>query len=238
MRRLTPARLTMSLLMIALVTIGLACRGAHPEAEGSSPADTRALLLAPEGTYWREPAPAAVHGVGGDDTRDIHDRCRACVGAARGRSLLSPRSGAATSTTRGSSAWYRRSSRSSAIPGDPAITRVWRERAMDDDSVRASNVRGTIAYAMTGPNTRTTQLFISLVDNSRLDAQGFAPIGRVVTGMDVVDRCTADTASRQVEACARASRIGCCRGESRYLDRDFRCSITSIRAARHTLGAA
>jgi homoserine O-acetyltransferase len=74
------------------------------------------------------------------------------------------------------------------IPGDPAITRVWQNRAIDDDSVRTSNVRGTVAYAMTGPNTRTTQLFISLGDNSRLDAQGFAPIGRVVSGMNVVDR--------------------------------------------------
>ena len=59
---------------------------------------------------------------------------------------------------------------------------------MRDDSARASNVRGMIAYAMTGPNTRTTQLFISLVDNSRIDVQGFAPIGRVASGMDVVDR--------------------------------------------------
>jgi cyclophilin family peptidyl-prolyl cis-trans isomerase len=74
------------------------------------------------------------------------------------------------------------------IPGDPAITQVWKDRRMPDDSARASNVRGMIAYAMTGPNTRTTQLFVSLVDNSRLDAQGFAPIGRVVSGMDVVDR--------------------------------------------------
>jgi len=74
------------------------------------------------------------------------------------------------------------------IPGDPAIARVWKDRAMPDDSARTSNVRGTIAYAMTGPNTRTTQLFISLVDNSRLDAQGFAPIGRVASGMDVVDQ--------------------------------------------------
>src|SRR3954471_12036103 len=55
------------------------------------------------------------------------------------------------------------------IPGDPAVTAVWKDRAIMDDSARASNLRGTIAYAMTGPNTRTTQLFVSLVDNSRLD---------------------------------------------------------------------
>jgi cyclophilin family peptidyl-prolyl cis-trans isomerase len=73
------------------------------------------------------------------------------------------------------------------IPGDPAIAGVWRDRAFADDSVRQSNVRGTIAFAMTGPNTRTTQLYISLVNNTRLDAQGFAPIGRVIAGMSVVD---------------------------------------------------
>jgi peptidyl-prolyl cis-trans isomerase A (cyclophilin A) len=45
-----------------------------------------------------------------------------------------------------------------------------------------------ITYAMAGPNTRTTQLFINLVDNARLDASGFAPFGKVVEGMDVVDK--------------------------------------------------
>lgn len=74
------------------------------------------------------------------------------------------------------------------IPGDPALSAVWKDRTFPDDPVRSSNVRGTIAFAMTGPHTRTHQLFISLVDNSRLDAQGFAPLGRVVEGMDVVDR--------------------------------------------------
>ena len=74
------------------------------------------------------------------------------------------------------------------IPGDPAVSAVWRDRAMEDDPVVVSNLRGTIAYAMTGPDTRTTQLFITLVDNPHLDGQGFAPIGRVVAGMDVADR--------------------------------------------------
>ncbi len=73
------------------------------------------------------------------------------------------------------------------IPGDPLAAAVWRDRRIADDSVRQSNVRGTIAFAMTGPDARTTQLFISLADNARLDAQGFAPIGRVIEGMAVVD---------------------------------------------------
>jgi homoserine O-acetyltransferase len=41
---------------------------------------------------------------------------------------------------------------------------------------------------MTGPDARTTQLFINLSDNSRLDREGFAPIGRVIEGMEIVDQ--------------------------------------------------
>jgi len=74
------------------------------------------------------------------------------------------------------------------LPGDPAVNAAWKDKAIPDDPVRQSNVRGTLAFAMTGPDTRSTQLYINLADNSRLDAQGFAPIGRVVEGMDVVDR--------------------------------------------------
>jgi len=74
------------------------------------------------------------------------------------------------------------------LPGDPAVNAAWKDKAIPDDPVRQCNVRGTIAFAMTGPDTRSTQLYINLADNSRLDAQGFAPIGRVVEGMDVVDR--------------------------------------------------
>jgi homoserine O-acetyltransferase len=74
------------------------------------------------------------------------------------------------------------------LPGDPSVNAAWKDKAIPDDPVRQSNVRGTIAFAMTGPDTRSTQLYINLADNARLDAQGFAPIGRVTEGMDVVDR--------------------------------------------------
>jgi len=73
------------------------------------------------------------------------------------------------------------------IAGDPAVSAVWRERTMPDDPVRASNLRGSFAYAMTGPDSRTTQIYINLVDNTHLDAQGFAPLGRITEGMDLVD---------------------------------------------------
>jgi cyclophilin family peptidyl-prolyl cis-trans isomerase len=74
------------------------------------------------------------------------------------------------------------------IPGNPAVTALWSGRTLPDDPVRQSNRRGTLAYAMTGPDTRATQIYVNLADNSRLDSQGFAPIGSVVAGMDVVDR--------------------------------------------------
>jgi cyclophilin family peptidyl-prolyl cis-trans isomerase len=74
------------------------------------------------------------------------------------------------------------------VAGDPKVTAAWKERTIPDDPVRQSNLRGTLAFAMTGPGTRSTQIYINLADNARLDAQGFAPIGRVISGMDVVDQ--------------------------------------------------
>ena len=74
------------------------------------------------------------------------------------------------------------------ISGDPKVSAVWSDRALEDDPVRETNTRSSIAFAMTGPGTRTTQPYINLVDNTHLDAQGFAPFGRVIEGMEVVDR--------------------------------------------------
>ncbi len=74
------------------------------------------------------------------------------------------------------------------IHGDPKVSAVWRERTMPDDPVRQSNARGMVTYATAGPGTRTTQIFINYRDNSGLDGQGFAPFGKVVEGMNVVDR--------------------------------------------------
>jgi peptidyl-prolyl cis-trans isomerase A (cyclophilin A) len=72
------------------------------------------------------------------------------------------------------------------INGDPKISALWEDANIKDDPVRQNNLPGFISFATRGPDTRTTQVFINLVDNRRLDGMGFAPFGRVVSGMPVV----------------------------------------------------
>jgi peptidyl-prolyl cis-trans isomerase A (cyclophilin A) len=74
------------------------------------------------------------------------------------------------------------------ISAYPAVTSAWRGTEIKDDPVTQSNKRGYITFATSGPNTRTTQVFINFQDNSRLDRMGFAPFGVVENdGMKVVD---------------------------------------------------
>jgi peptidyl-prolyl cis-trans isomerase A (cyclophilin A) len=74
------------------------------------------------------------------------------------------------------------------IHGDPAVSAKWRNAKIPDDPVKQSNLRGFVSFAMAGPNTRTTQLFINYADrNKQLDGMGFSPFGRVISGMENVD---------------------------------------------------
>ena len=69
---------------------------------------------------------------------------------------------------------------------NPAVNKAWSSAAIKDDPVTQGNRAGYVSFASAGPNTRTTQLFINLNDNARLDPMGFSPIGKVTSGMEVV----------------------------------------------------
>jgi peptidyl-prolyl cis-trans isomerase A (cyclophilin A) len=73
------------------------------------------------------------------------------------------------------------------INGNSKTNSLWSTAYLPDDPVKQSNVRGTLTFAHLGANNRTTQLFFNMKNNKDLDKQGFAPLGKVITGMDVVE---------------------------------------------------
>jgi len=183
-RRRRPAGLAPLLALAAAAGCVAFGRGAGPRPE---PPLDRALLLDPTAPLWSTPAPDSFRvrfeTEGGPFLLQVH-RAWAPRGVDRFWQL-------ARAGFFDDSRFFRVRAGFIAqfgVPGDPTVAAVWRTRAIPDDTVRTpqSNARGYLSFAMTGPGTRTTQLFISLGDNARLDAQGFLPIGRVVRGMDVV----------------------------------------------------
>lgn len=78
------------------------------------------------------------------------------------------------------------------INGEPVINGDWSQPIADDEEFKQSNTRGTVTFATSGKNTRSTQLFINLNDNANLDSQGFRPIGKIVEGMENVEKIYAE----------------------------------------------
>ena len=170
--------------------IGAGCSAGvrpHPSAGDTAAGRARAALMEPASATMREPAPPVFRvrfeTSKGDFVVEVH-RAWAPRGADRFYNLV--RNGFYDGQR-----FFRVRAGYIAqfgLSGDPAITRVWKDATIRDDPVLRGNTRGSLAYAMTGPNTRSTQVYVNLADNSHLDAQGFAPFGEVVSGMDVVDR--------------------------------------------------
>lgn len=110
------------------------------------------------------------------------------------------------------------------MSGDPATNAKWDKATIADDPVKASNKKGTITFATSGPDSRTTQLFINLEDNARLDRMGFSPFGGVVEGMENVQKFHSGYGEQPDQGS-----IGAAGNE--YLDRSFP-KLTKIKSAR------
>ena len=111
------------------------------------------------------------------------------------------------------------------INGDPVVAAEWREKTIPDDPRMQSNVRGTVAFAFAVPNGRSTQVYIALTDLSATqDVQGFAPIGRVVEGMDVAAALNSEygeTSGGGIRAGRQQPLFDPSSGGNAYLDREF-----------------
>jgi len=116
------------------------------------------------------------------------------------------------------------------INDKPKVNDAWDAKTIPDEPVKETNARGTIVFATSGPDSRSHQLFINLVDNGRLDAMGFAPFGRVVEGMGVVDSLYADYGETPDQHMIQTL------GNS-YLERNFP-KLDYIKSTRVETGAA
>jgi homoserine O-acetyltransferase len=193
-----------------------ACVAGRPH---GSPSVTSALLQ-PSSEFWRDTAPsvyrARVETSRGEFVMEVH-RAWAPLGADRFYNLI--RAG-----------YYDDSRFTRIVPGyiaqfgiarDSAINATWAARSFPDDSSHHSNLRGTFAFAMTGPNARTTQVYINLVDNTRNDSQGFSPMGRVVEGMSVVDSLYGGYGENSGSGMRAGKQGPLLNGGNAYVDREF-----------------
>jgi peptidyl-prolyl cis-trans isomerase A (cyclophilin A) len=181
-----PKRILAAIFAIGLAAGMLAARtSAKPSAQKKSSASARPSLNDP--STLNEKAPASFRAkfttTRGDIVIEV-TRAWAPLGADRFYNLVK-------------NGFYNDASFFRVLPGfvvqfgisaKPSVAMVWHDATIKDDPVKESNLRGTLTFATAGRNTRTTQVFINLADNKTLDGMGFAPFGKMVKGMDVVEK--------------------------------------------------
>ncbi len=180
-----------------------------------------AALRNPRSEYWAQAAPAEYHvkiaTSAGDFTIEAH-RDWAPRGADRFYNLV--RAGFYND-----SRFYRVVPNYIAqfgIAGDPVVAAVWRSESFPDDAPPLrNNERGSVAFAMTGPNARTTQVYINLKDNAKNDGQGFAIFGRVVSGWEVVEKLYSGYGEGSGGGMRAGKQAPLFEGGTAYLDREY-----------------
>ena len=217
-RYTTPA----GILLLALLVGG--CAGC------SSPTDRTALLLDPSSPEWIHPSPPAWHARFETSQGDFvveAVREHAPIGADRFHNLV--RLGYYNDTR-----FHRVSEGYIAqfgLHGDPRVNAAWLHQQIPDDPAHGSNVRGTLAFAMSPePNTRNTQIYINLGDNTRNDAEPFAIFGQVVEGMQVLDRLYPGYGEESGSGVRQGRQGPIVEGGNEYLDHEFPLLDRIIRA--------
>jgi cyclophilin family peptidyl-prolyl cis-trans isomerase len=206
--------------MAQRILSAIACLLSLAAAQSTGPAERARALRDPKNSLWTQPAPEVyrvlIKTTKGNITLEV-TRALAPRGADRFYHLVEV-------GFYNDSRFYRVIAGRFAqfgIAGDPAIAKIWQNERFPDDPVKDTNVRGTFAFAMTGPDARTTQIYVNTGDQSRLDAMGFAPFGKVIEGMDVVDSLYAGYAE-QSGGGMRAGHQGKLFDEGNaHLDREF-----------------
>src|SRR4051812_5558310 len=116
------------------------------------------------------------------------------------------------------------------IAGDPKLAALWRDAKLPADPERASNARGSFAFAMITPDARTTQIFIATGDMTQQDGTGFAPFGKVIEGMDVVEKLYAGYGERSGGGMRAGRQEKLFEEGNAYLDREFPLLDRLVRA--------
>jgi cyclophilin family peptidyl-prolyl cis-trans isomerase len=216
-----PSKALTVLLLLVGVSVGwnAGCAAGDDDAEGSDA--QRALLLRPGHPEWSAPSPpvwrARFETSQGSFLVEA-ERERAPRGSDRFYNLI--RLGYYDDTR------FHRVREGYIVQfglhGDPDVNRAWLDAHIADDPPAGPNARGTLAFAMTPePHTRNTQVFINLADNPQLDEEPFSVFGRVIEGMEVLDRLYAGYGEESGSGVRQGRQGPIVEGGNAYLDREF-----------------
>ena len=197
--------------------------GSGREPNALSPQKREALLLDPANSEWRKASPAVSH-VRFETTKGVFVlelvREWGPIGADRFYNLA--RLGYYDDTR------FHRVNRGYIVQfglhGNPAVNAAWKDRYLPDDPPRSDNVRGTFAFSYKGPgkpNTRNTQIYINLADNSRNNAEAFTVLGRVTEGMETLDSLYAGYGESSGSGVRQGRQGPLETGGNAYMDREF-----------------
>ncbi|HEX8944113.1 MAG TPA: peptidylprolyl isomerase [Gemmatimonadaceae bacterium] len=209
---------------LAAVTVALIVVGCHRAPASTGPltngASDRSALFNPDDDFWKQRAPdrfrVRVETTRGPFTLELI-RELAPIGVDHFYNLVRAGYYDDSRFSRVVAGWIVQF----GIAGDPRVTAIWSNRPILDDSVRAHNDRGTFTFAMRRPNDRTTQISISRRDNRVQDAQGFAPLGHVVQGMEIVDSLYSGYGETSGGGLRAGKQQAVMAGGNAYLDREF-----------------